>query len=455
MKARKPVKTKILKTVVLLALWCCLFAPVTTLGYGWGVERGRANEGDVARLLVDQLVRMRAQRRIDEAIGRPLAVERQRVLLGISDGKAPTADELTDGVYDWWLKDVMGPAEAIAGNPAASCAEAQVAVQSLLIMMGQRQLFGLETEFQEMFDSSRTKLATRCREEALDECVMTGRFEQILQTELGLSRGGALLGGDSRIDYKWMDDALKQCAIYELHFVSTTKVTQIFNVETVRDGKIILKFEDGVASALIGGEKLGDLLKGETKGAENPFLVSVKCLKPPLEVTCSPGAASDPVKSRVIDMDLKHREFYVDSDGRSKERIVGEDKFSFEFARGIYDLEAIIIIPTSTGKITVPVPMPIPMKGLGFAFYIAHKKDRFPQGYRDTPAVKVERNKRGVYPVIFEFTYADQDTDGASASDSTVFELIHKPKPDKLPARAPEPTRKPLKPSTRIKRIGG
>ena len=69
--------------------------------------------------------------------------------------------------------------------------------------------------------------------------------------------------------------------------------------------------------------------------------------------------------------------------------------------------------------------------------------------------VKIDRNKRGAYPVIFAFTYADQDSESNfSASDSTEFELIHTPKPDKLPPRRPEPTRKPLKPSPRINRVG-
>ena len=69
--------------------------------------------------------------------------------------------------------------------------------------------------------------------------------------------------------------------------------------------------------------------------------------------------------------------------------------------------------------------------------------------------VKIDRNKRGAYPVIFAFTYADQDSESNfSASDSTEFELIHTPKPDKLPPRGPEPTRKPLKPSPRINRVG-
>jgi hypothetical protein len=445
---------------VLLALSFCAFAP-SAFGGGWGIERGRADGGDVARLLVDQLAMKMARNRITDALQRPLVEERQRQLLEKSQG-GYAADELLDDVYDWWFKDVMGPSEAIASNPAASCEEAKIAVQSVLTMMGQRQLLGIsadendkseraeklrarEAQLNEIFESTKTKLTTRCREEALDECIATGRAEQIVQTELGFARGNELIGEDSQTADNWVDSAFKQCAIYELHFVSTTKVPQIFNLTMVRDTKIKLEFDvpNGILNAIRSGTKLADMLKGETKGGANPFFISVKCSQPPLNVVCTGGDNLSPFKARVFKMELKHREFYVDPAGISRERMVGEDKFIFELAEGIYGVDAVVKVPR------VP-PVPVPMKAIGFSFYTAHKKDRV----EERPAVKVERNKRGVYPVIFDFTYADQDSESnASASDSTEFKLIHKPKPN--PIVHIEPTRKPLKPSTRIKRVGG
>lgn len=436
------------------------FAPVCTFAGGWGVERGRADAGDVARLLVDQLAIKMARNRISETMNRPLLEERQRQLLGRSEG-GYRVDELLDDIYDWWLKDVMGPAEAIATNPAASCEEAQIAVQTVLAMMRQRNLLGMtpdeddrseraerlrarEAELNEIFESTKTKLGTRCREEALDECIATGRFEQITQTELGFARGNELIGEDSQTADDWVDSAFKQCAIYELHFVSTTKVPQIFNLTMVRDTKIELKFEapNGILNAVRNGTKLADMLKGETKGGANPFFISVKCSQPGINVVCMGGDNLSTFKARVFTMDLKHREFGVDGAGISKEQLVGEDKFIFELSEGIYGVDAVVKIPR------VP-EVPVPMKGIGFSFYTAHKKDRV----EARPAVKVERSKRGVYPVIFDFIYADQDSESnASASDSTEFKLIHKPKPN--PIVHIEPTRKPLKPSTRIKRVG-
>jgi hypothetical protein len=87
----------------------------------------------------------------------------------------------------------------------------------------------------------------------------------------------------------------------------------------------------------------------------------------------------------------------------------------------------------------------VPLPSVGPAFYIAHRKDALGQGPEQKNGVKIEHTKRGAYPVLFQFTYADENTiAGATITDSTEFQLIHKPKPKPYPA--PEPIRKPLKP---------
>ena len=69
--------------------------------------------------------------------------------------------------------------------------------------------------------------------------------------------------------------------------------------------------------------------------------------------------------------------------------------------------------------------------------------------------MKFEDNKRGVYPLVFDFIYADQNVVSYShANDSTHFELIHKI-PDEImkklyPPRKAEPPRKPLIPRRKI-----
>lgn len=429
---------------ILLSL--LLAEPVRIFG-NWGLEVGRANESDNVRLLSDWLAMKMARNRIEKAMQLSGVREQQRAVLGLPANAAASPDVLLDGIYDWWLKDVLGPAKAISSNPAASCEEAQLATQTLLKMMGQRQILGLDgtdkrdQDMVEMLPAIAAQMFTRCRDEALDECVATGRIVQILYLMNAEGRQAQLLGGAVADVESWATDALKQCAIYELHFVSTTKVAMP-TVETVRDGKVAIKFDPsagGLTEATQPG-RLGDFLNGQTK--DSPFFVSIKCSLPPLDLTCSPGADSDPVRSRINYLDLKHREFYVDQNGISRERMAGEDKFSFEFAGGIFALKAVVKAPNF--EHTVPFP------GHGAAFYIAHKKHQLGEGPGQGTGVKVERNTRGAYPVIFQFTYADQNrvggAGGADVSDSTEFQLIHKPEPKPFPARPPEPVRKPLKP---------
>lgn len=346
-----------------------------------------------------------------------------------------------DAVYQWWLKSVMEPARAIVVNPAASCEEVQVSMQNLVSMMKRRSLVGLENEFVELYDEIKTKGFQRCREEAFDECMITGRFKQIVELTIGQQRSAQLGGGDPSGVEEWADAALKQCAIYDLEFVSTTNTAQIFNLETVRRSKIKLEFKlsNGAVEALLAGTKLSDLLRGETIG--DALLDSSKCSQPPLNVSCKPGQILSQNFANILALDLKHREFYVDGFGMSKVRVVGEDMFAFEFGGGMYNVEAVVNVPRYG-------PVPVPMMAIGYGFYIAHKKDRLSQGGSGIggSTVKVEHKKRGVYPVLFDFIYADKGTESnASVSDSTEFKLVHKPKASEAPPVKDEP-RKPIKP---------
>ena len=223
---------------------------------------------------------------------------------------------------------------------------------------------------------------------------------------------------------------------------------QIFNLETVRRSKIRLEFklENGVVEALITGTKLSDLLEGETIG--DVLLDSSKCAQPPLDVRCKPGEILSQNFAKVLTLDLQHREFYVDGAGMSKVRVVGENKFAFEFGGGMYNVDAQVIVPRFG-------PVPIPMKAMGYGFYVAHNKDRLgaPSGAgAGGSTVKVERDKRGAYPILFDFIYADRGTESnASVSDSTDFKLVHKPKASAAPPAKEEP-RTPIKPNRRIRR---
>lgn len=311
--------------------------------------------------------------------------------------------------------------------------------------MRQRKELGMssdarEAELDKMFKEINDKGVQRCREEALDECVATGRISQIVIFGQAEARRSFLMSGSESDWQTWAKDALNQCAIYELHFVSTTHLDALYTVDSVIDGRIKLKFvEDG-------GPVLGMTLKGETEGATNPFLVSIKCQYQGRggSLTCSPGATPSSYGAKILNFELKHREFYVTPEGVSAERIVGDDKFVLEFRTGIFPIQIVVTSHNLPMNISVPF-------AVGAPFAIAHKRDRIGQ---DT-TVKFENNKRGGLPIIFDFIYADQNAEGRSkADDSTHFELIHKI-PDEIlkklyPPRKPEAPRQPLRPPSGI-----
>jgi hypothetical protein len=443
-------RVRVCSTLVLLSL--LLSAPASALG-NWGLEVGRANATDVANLAKDWNTYRRNRVLLDWEGRTVLGIERQRQLLGGEFVENLSPAELFLKTEDAFLIKIMGPLQRIAINPASSCPEAQFALVEMIGLQRQQQLLGLEESeiITRVYEATEEMVSLRCRDEALDECLATGRFMQILQLMAGGDRQAKLLGRQGSLE-SWAVGALEQCAIYELHFVSRTNTRDSgmagpVEIETVRDGRVQIQFHIPPGALTKTVPSLGDLLHG--KNEKNPFFVSVKCKAPqptgvpPIKFICSPGADSSPIEVRINALDLKHREFYLDTatsvyslGGFLKERVVGEDKFSFEFEGGEFNLQGLIKVESET----VEVPMP----GVGTSFYLAHKEDQLASG-----RLKVGNTKRGAYPVIFNFTYAgigDTDESGVLSTDSTEFELIHKPRLDPF-QKPPEPIRKPLKPA--------
>lgn len=418
--------------------------PVSVFG-NWGMEVGRANEEDVVNLLTDWTTMDMAQRRIQSVMQYPLLRERQRQLIGLPDSADGAVS--IDDVVEWWIKNVASRAQLIAKNPSASCAQAQMSVQIFLTIMRQKSMFGIDdsdsgkgAEIARMGDETVAFALQRCRDEALDECVATGRYTQIIERGIGEAAQADRYSIDIPDPDAWAEDALRQCAIYELDFVSTSKIDSGgVIVERVLKGTVEVQLEPGdlkVANLVLYGQTRGDLAN-----------LSLKCSMPAVQVTCNPGKGiNGGFKAWIRRMDLKHREFYVDSRGVSQVRTVGEDKLPIELSGDAMMVKMNIVIPKGP-----PVPA-FDFPAGGMAFTIAHKKDAIIVGGSN---VRFERSNRGVYPTIFEFTYADQDKlNSISGWDSTVLKLVHKPKPK--PFKKPiEPIRKPIEPSTRIKRIGG
>ena len=446
-------RVRVCSTLVLLFL--LLSGPASALG-SWGLEVGRANATDVIRKQKDWLAFKEARKKVDRATAQELMVDRQMQLFG-TEGAGLDKQQLYEKVEDFWFNNLLAPLQRIMLNPASSCAEAKYMFSLMIQQRQQQQVMGLtESElFTRLYFAAEGMANLRCRNEALDECVATGRFMQILQLVAGTQRQMQLLGGVGD-EESWAEGALKQCAIYELHFVSRTNTRDSglagpVEIETVRDGRVQIRFHipPGKLGITETVSSLGDLLYGENE--KSPFFVSVKCKAPqptgvpPVKFICSPHADSSVIKVRINALDFKHREFYVEYEKPpyvytesevSRERIAGEeDKFSFTFEGGEFNLQGLIKVETET----VEVPMP----GVGIGFYLAHKKDQVAPN-----RLSINSSKRGIYPVIFHFSYSgigDADESGVLSTDSTDFELIHKPKPEPF-EKVPEPIRKPLKP---------
>jgi hypothetical protein len=443
---------------IIIAVILLMTGPASALG-NWGLEVGRANGGDVVRLQKDWLTFQQMRAQLREMATREVQSDRQKQLLGTAEDG--TLGQLYEKLEDFWLNNLLDPLERIALNPAASCAEAQFALMSMIGMRRQQQLIGIEESeiLNRVYEAIEKAAFIRCRDEALDECVATGRFKQIIDLMVNSDRQMQLLGGTGD-DEAWAEDALKQCAIYELHFVSRTKtkvtvsgtisvpVTGPGETETVRDGKIQIRFEIPSGGLKAAKGSLRAFLKGKTAGSNNPSLVSVKCKSPVKQVEwiCSPQGEISPVRVWINDFDLRHREFYLENvkdentlkeTDVSRERVVGEDKFSFEFEGGEFNLQALFKLKQYTSQ--------VPMPDYEGNFYTAHNKDLIGIG---SPRLKIENTRRGVHPIVFQFTYADEYPHSpVLISDSTEFQFIHKPEPKPF-QKPPEPIRKPLKPPT-------
>ncbi len=433
---------------MILCSGCLVLFAVTALGFGpavpqarelsttmstpgWGVEVGRADASDVGELLADQNTLRLALSRIRTITAKELGTERQRALLGIESEGMSLAELLTKA-QEWWKDKIEGPMERIAGNPAASCAESQAMLSLLLGNERQKALLGIEGMGNlEMFTGTiATSVKQRCREEKLDECNATGRFKQIILWALLEERQGGLLGAEGD-DGVWMKDALTECANYELHYVSTTKVDYDLKLDSVIDGRIPLKFKPNEGGLYA---QLSDIkIEGETNSDVNPFLQSIKCVTEGITTTCGPGASIlKTAFSAILDMEMKYREDYLDENGLSKSRVVGDNKLKIKFSPSMHSTSLVTKAMKDIPSMTLP-NLEVGATG----FWIAHKNSR-----TGPLMVAFDETERGVYPILFEFTRTGGDTEeDVTAFDTTKFELIHKPKKKPF-TKAPTPPRR-------------
>src|SRR5437762_1062513 len=196
----------------LLLLFCLTLVLPTSGLANWGYEVHRANDDDLIRLGQD-------------VIGVKMEIQwlRSGVVLDKSqyvNKGLPGPIAAFDANFNYWTEKVLFPAIRVSKNPAASCAQAQFASQKLLEMEGQRQKLGLDVgserdaQLMALYGDLMRDMFMRCREESLDECVATGRYEQIIQTAFAEGHQLALIG-QMTDSLAWANDALGQCAVYE------------------------------------------------------------------------------------------------------------------------------------------------------------------------------------------------------------------------------------------------
>lgn len=399
---------------------------------GWGFEVGRATEGDVEELLADQLKLRREFERMSRVGQDVLGKERVKALLGDSTRSDETLRALMIKVEEWWTKEIDGPIIRIANNPAASCEEASDMVRLVLGRNREKVLLGGNDNGLGFAFEIFGYVQKRCHEEALDECNATGRYDHIIRMMMaeGTTAASLGIGGDG----SWIGPVLKECANYELHYVSTTDIDDEFRLHSVIDGSIKIKphIEGDTGLKIMANLKF----EGEVQRGDNPFLQKLDCSAADATVTCSLGG--DPKKSayaRIAKMTLKSKEFYFDERGNSQSRPVGEDFLEMIFSPAMISATATIKMP-ETPAITLPF-----LEVGATGFYIAHQKSMVEEGM-----FKFTENKRTGYPILFEFTRQGKGVgEDVPGSDSTLFQVIHKPDKQPFPPR-PTIKRVPIKP---------
>lgn len=400
---------------------------------GWGFEVGRATETDVEELLADQLKLRREFERMGRVGQAVLGKERVKALLGDSTRSDETLRELMKKIDVWWAKEIDGPIIRIANNPAASCEEASDMVRIVLGRNREKALLGANDDSMDFMFRVFSDVQNRCHEEALDECNATGRHDHVIRLMMaeGTMAASLGIGGDG----SWIGPVLKECAIYELHYVSTTDIDDEFKLHSVIDGRIKLKpvIEGDTGLKIMSNLKF----EGEASSGTNPFLQKLECSAPDATVTCSLGG--DPKKSayaKIAKMTLRSKEFYVDERGTSQSRPVGEDLLELIFSPAM-------ISATATIKMPDLPPINLPFLEVGATgFVIAHQKSKVEEGM-----FKFTENRRTGYPILFEFTRQGKGVgEDVPGSDSTVLQLIHKPEKKPFEPRSKTPVRVPLKP---------
>lgn len=155
-----------------------------------------------------------AEARIKSAIAEYLQKERQKQLLGQGD------DEPLDltGFFNEYEEQVVKPRVAAAGE---SCANARLAIQTVLSFERQKQLLGMGNDDEAVIDAGLMDTATNvCMKEEYELCRDEHIIHRIIPAWLGVERQYQLMGIEASPALDQAQAYVRQCLTFELDFQS-------------------------------------------------------------------------------------------------------------------------------------------------------------------------------------------------------------------------------------------
>jgi len=209
---------------------------------GYGVTKG---------LLADtRPVRERlggsAERRLASQLAQSLGAERQRQLAGGQAVDAPDLTALFDEAFARYEAEVLGPRLAAAGQ---SCANARVAIETLLGYERQRALLG----FAESSTGGMSRVASLmdvaagvCMKEEYETCRDQHVLHLIIPAQLTFERQRQLLGSENPGQRQEDEAYVKRCLTFRVDFESNVTVeSQGVSLEPSVRAKVELTYDPG------------------------------------------------------------------------------------------------------------------------------------------------------------------------------------------------------------------
>lgn len=418
-----------------------------------GAISPRASEADIADLNADLVTLLVAEYRLHltkREAAATLSQTRQKELLGIDEDGPDYAETLRK----WWLANIVDPAMRIAGNPAAPCKLAQIALVQLLEAERQAQLLGMSSspggdlnDPNSLVSQAFKAVKRRCLERAYEACLASGNGQHIILMLAEAIHQFALM---SIADAEFEAQAVylyRRCTVYQLRYHSQSKFDGgWFALGSDSDGSIILLSDVDPAQGYPGLEQShewrgprptdpNDALGSTTQCESRQKGTSIVCGSPVPTGTIRGMArikAGDFSMQRFydeIEITLRNDETELEELTRrakgipqkppitSTRKSEGTDALALEFS----PWPLAMLVTFRYDPRLPPVSVPTPDSLMSYA--MAHELDKSDNARRPLTGWT-----RAGYNVLFEKTFPGLRRDQKiSYADTTRFELVHRP----------------------------